>query len=126
MFIFLLILLTFYLTGGRFVSFHFGGPFHWRFGKYPFWVPARKPVNLVQFLKQAPGYLWQPTDTPFRTLEFLQPPIQWVKGTLSLGAKRPGREADHSPNMTSWRGAQLKHKDNFTLNDTLSWLETED
>jgi hypothetical protein len=26
-----------------------------------------------------------------------QPPIQWVPGALSLGIKRPGREADHSP-----------------------------
>jgi hypothetical protein len=26
-----------------------------------------------------------------------QPPIQWVSGALSLGVKRPGREADHSP-----------------------------
>jgi hypothetical protein len=26
-----------------------------------------------------------------------QPPIQWVIGALSLGAKRPGHEADHSP-----------------------------
>jgi hypothetical protein len=26
-----------------------------------------------------------------------QPPVQWVPGTLSLGVKRPGREADHSP-----------------------------
>jgi hypothetical protein len=26
-----------------------------------------------------------------------QPPIQWVPGILSLGVKRPGREADHSP-----------------------------
>jgi hypothetical protein len=26
-----------------------------------------------------------------------QPPIQWVPGALSLGVKRPGREADHSP-----------------------------
>jgi hypothetical protein len=26
-----------------------------------------------------------------------QPPIQWVPGALSLGAKRPRREADHSP-----------------------------
>jgi hypothetical protein len=24
-----------------------------------------------------------------------QPPIQWVQGSLSLGAKRPGREAEH-------------------------------
>jgi hypothetical protein len=26
-----------------------------------------------------------------------QPPIQWVPGVLSLGVKRPGSEADHSP-----------------------------
>jgi hypothetical protein len=26
-----------------------------------------------------------------------QPSIQWVPGALSLGVKRPGREADHSP-----------------------------
>jgi hypothetical protein len=26
-----------------------------------------------------------------------QPPIQWVPADLSLGVKRPGREADHSP-----------------------------
>jgi hypothetical protein len=25
-----------------------------------------------------------------------QPPIQWVPGALSLGIKRPRREADHS------------------------------
>jgi hypothetical protein len=61
-----------------------------------------------------------------------QPPIQWVPGVLSLGVKRLGREADHLPpssaevkervelhihypNTTSWRGDQIKHKDNFTL-----------
>jgi hypothetical protein len=60
-----------------------------------------------------------------------QPPIQWVAGALSLGVKRPGREADHShpssaevkecvelnfhsPNTPSWRDAYLKHRDNFT------------
>jgi hypothetical protein len=26
-----------------------------------------------------------------------QPPIKWVPSALSLGVKRPGREADHSP-----------------------------
>jgi hypothetical protein len=30
-------------------------------------------------------------------LEPTQPPIQWVPESLSLGVKRPGREADHSP-----------------------------
>jgi hypothetical protein len=54
-----------------------------------------------------------------------QPPIQWEPGALSMGVKRPGREADHSssssaevkecvalylqsPNKPSWRGARLK------------------
>jgi hypothetical protein len=36
--------------------------------------------------------------TAFRTaLRPTQPPIQGVSGALSLGIKRPGREADHSP-----------------------------
>jgi len=26
-----------------------------------------------------------------------QSPTQWVPGALSLGVKRPGHEADHSP-----------------------------
>jgi hypothetical protein len=56
-----------------------------------------------------------------------QLPIQWVLGVLSLGVKRPEREADHSPpsiaevkecvelhlhspNTPSWRGAQLKNR----------------
>jgi hypothetical protein len=30
-----------------------------------------------------------------------QPPIQWVPGPLSLGLKRPGREADHSPTSSA-------------------------
>jgi hypothetical protein len=53
-----------------------------------------------------------------------QPPIQWVPGALSLGVKRAGREADHSPpssakvcvelylhssNTPSWSGAKLKN-----------------
>jgi hypothetical protein len=59
-----------------------------------------------------------------------QPSIQWVPGALSLRVKRPGREANHSPSSSaevkecveiyldfpsrsSWRGAQLKQKDNF-------------
>jgi hypothetical protein len=61
-----------------------------------------------------------------------QPHIQWVIGALSLGVKRLGHEADHSPpssaevnewvelclhspSTPSWRGAQLKHRDNFTF-----------
>jgi hypothetical protein len=65
--------------------------------------------------------------TMFRTaLGPIQPPIQWVSRALSLGAKRPGREVEHSlpsitevkecvelyvysPNTPSWCGAQLKN-----------------
>jgi hypothetical protein len=37
-------------------------------------------------------------DTMSRpALELTQPPIQWVQRILSLGVKRPGSEADHSP-----------------------------
>jgi hypothetical protein len=65
-------------------------------------------------------------------LGLTRPPIQWVPESLSLGVKRLGREADHSPpssaevkervelylrfpNTPSWRGAQLRHRDNFTF-----------
>jgi hypothetical protein len=61
-----------------------------------------------------------------------QPPIQWVPGALSLGVKRSGREADHSPspsvevkelvelyfhspNTPSWRDARLKESTGTTL-----------
>jgi hypothetical protein len=71
-------------------------------------------------------------------LEPTQPLIQRVPGALSLGVKRPGCEADHSPpssaevkecvelylhspNMPSWRGAQLKHRDYFTFTPFL-WI----
>jgi hypothetical protein len=61
-----------------------------------------------------------------------QPPIQWVPVALSLGVKRPRREADHSrpssaevkawvelylhsPNTPSWSGAQLKEQGQLYL-----------
>jgi hypothetical protein len=37
------------------------------------------------------------TTASTTALEPTQPPIQWVPEALSLGVKRPGREADHSP-----------------------------
>jgi hypothetical protein len=61
----------------------------------------------------------------------IQPPIQWVPEALSLGVKRPGREADHSPpsiaevkNARSYTSTPqyvfmawclVKHSDNFTF-----------
>jgi hypothetical protein len=41
-----------------------------------------------------------------------QTPIQWVPGDLSLGVKRPGREADNSPPST----AEAKNGRSYTSN----------
>jgi hypothetical protein len=47
-----------------------------------------------------------------------QPPIQWIPGALSLGVKRPGREADHSPPSSAegknvWSGETVTGMWNF-------------
>jgi hypothetical protein len=74
------------------------------------------------------------TAASITVLEPAQPPNQWVQGALSLEAKRPGREADHSHpsstevkecvelylhsiNTPSWHGARFKKKyrDNFAF-----------
>jgi hypothetical protein len=48
-----------------------------------------------------------------------QPPIQWVPWALSLGVKRPGREADHSPPSS----AEVKECVELYLHpSTPSWL----
>jgi hypothetical protein len=60
-----------------------------------------------------------------------QPPTQWIPGALSLGVKRPGGEANHSPpssaevkNAWSYTSTPqyvfmawclVKHRDNFTF-----------
>jgi hypothetical protein len=66
------------------------------------------------------------------TLGPTQSPIQWVLGALSLGVKRPGCEAGHSPpssadvkelvelylhspSTPSWRGAQLRKSTGTTI-----------
>jgi hypothetical protein len=43
-------------------------------------------------------------------LEPTQPPIQWIPGALSLGLKRPEREADH-PSPYS---AEVKNEWSYT------------
>jgi hypothetical protein len=52
-----------------------------------------------------------------------QPPIQWVRGALSLEVKQPGLEADHSPPSSAevkeyafmaWCSLK-KHRENFTF-----------
>jgi hypothetical protein len=39
--------------------------------------------------------------SPRPALGSTRPPIQWVTGALSLGVKRPGREADLSPPISA-------------------------
>jgi hypothetical protein len=41
------------------------------------------------------------TTTSTTALGPTQPPVQWVPGSLSLGVKPPGREADHSPSSSA-------------------------
>jgi hypothetical protein len=111
------------------------------------WLPHRLPQNravIVQSVQRLAGGLWFDfrqglgiflfTTASRTALRSTQPPIQWVWGALSLGVKRPGCEADHSPpssaevkewvdlylhfpNTPSWRGVQLrkKHMNNFTF-----------
>jgi len=60
-----------------------------------------------------------------------KPPIQWVPGAPSLG-KWPEREAEVKEwvelyihfNTPSWRGAKLKHRNNFNFNFTFTFTFT--
>jgi hypothetical protein len=62
-------------------------------------------------------------------LEPTQPPIQWVPGALSLGAKRPGREVDHSAPYSSkvkecvelYLHSPIRLHDDFTFTFFLLW-----
>jgi hypothetical protein len=70
--------------------------------------------------------------SPQRYETCTHPLFQWDLRALSMGVNLPGPEADHSPpsgaevkevvelyshspNTPSWCGAQLKHRDKFTL-----------
>jgi hypothetical protein len=50
-------------------------------------------------LGRVKNFLFSTSSRP--ALESTQPPIQWVPGALSLGVKRSGREADHSPSASA-------------------------
>jgi hypothetical protein len=97
-------------------------------GLHAGWSGVRLPAG-------AGNFLFTTVSRP--ALELTHPSIQWVPGALSVGVKRPGHEADHlppssaevkecvelyfhSPNTPSWRGAQLKHRDNFTFTLTFT------
>jgi hypothetical protein len=85
---------------------------------------VRFPAGAVKFL----------LTTMSRTvLGPTQPPNQWVPGAFSMGVKRPGREADHSPPSSAEVKGRVelyfhspirlhgvvfsknRHRDNFTL-----------
>jgi hypothetical protein len=84
------------------------------------WVTAWK-IGVLGFDSRRGMGIFLFTTVSKTALGPTQPPIQWVPAVLSLGVKRPGREADHSPpssaearmrgaipplpNTSSWRGA---------------------
>jgi hypothetical protein len=87
----------------------------------------------VPFLKRFP-FSFKIAFTARTALGPTQPPIQWVLEALSLGVKRPRREANHSPpssakvkNAWSYTSTSqyvfmawclVKHRDNFTFTFT--------
>jgi hypothetical protein len=46
-----------------------------------------------------------------------QPPVQWVPDDLSLGVKRPGREANHSPTSST----EVKMVELYATPHMFSW-----
>jgi hypothetical protein len=47
-----------------------------------------------------------------------QPPIQWVPGAISLGVKRPVREADHTPPSS----AEVKNAWSYTSSPQYAFM----
>jgi hypothetical protein len=74
-------------------------------------------VNLLNDSWRGPGIFF--FSTASRTaLAPTQPPIQWVRGALSLGVKRPGREADHSPPSS----AEVRNAWNYTFTPQYAFM----
>jgi hypothetical protein len=96
------------------------------------WATGRM-IRVLEFdFRRGLGIFFTTASRP--ALGPTQPPIQWVPGTLSVGVKRLGREANHSPpssaeikecvylyfpslHTPSWLCAQFKNwlRDDFTL-----------
>jgi hypothetical protein len=64
-------------------------------GRYSDWLRAGRPRGRSSSSGRVKNLLFSTSFRP--ALGSNHPPIQWVPGDLSLGVKRPGREADHSP-----------------------------
>jgi hypothetical protein len=91
------------------------------------WFGSRRRLGIFLFI------------TAFQTaLGPIQPLIQWIPGDLSLGVKRPGREAYHSPTSNAEASAWsytstppyvfmawclVQHRDNFTFTFTFYSIE---
>jgi hypothetical protein len=73
-------------------------------------------IGILRFDSRRGLGIFLSTTAARTALAPIQTPIQWVPGSLSLGIKRPGREADHSPLSSvevkecveMWRGAAFK------------------
>jgi hypothetical protein len=63
--------------------------------QYSDWLQAGQPRGQSLCPGRVKSFLFSTSFRP--TVGSIQPPIQWVPGTLSLGVKLPGREADHTP-----------------------------
>jgi hypothetical protein len=103
----------------------------WR-SRYSDWLRAGRQRDQ----SSRPGRVKIFSESSRPALRPTQPPIQWVPWALSLGIKRPGREADHSPPISAevkktWVYIStpayafialclIKHRDNFTF---LRWFE---
>jgi hypothetical protein len=61
---------------------------------YSDWLRVGRPRGRSSSPGRVKNFLFSTSSRP--ALGSTQPPIQWVPGALSLGVKRPGREANHS------------------------------
>jgi hypothetical protein len=68
---------------------------HGQCGRYSNWIQDGQPRD--RSLSPSRGKIFLLTTLSRPVLWPTQPHIQWAPWALSLGIKRPGREAEHSP-----------------------------
>jgi hypothetical protein len=66
-----------------------------RDSRYSDWLRAGRSRGRISSPGKVKNFLFSTSSKP--VLGSTQPPIQWLPWVLSLGVKRPGYEADHSP-----------------------------
>jgi hypothetical protein len=114
-------------------------PLLFRLGRVPIARSQPRIRTRVQYSSHF-GHIFITNSVSRPALGPTQPPIHWVPGALSLGVKRPGREADHSPPSRSEVGQRMcgaisplpqyvfmnwclvKHSDNFSFTLQVSVL----